>query len=296
MNFKELNLNTALNGAFGHEVQVKWNEWNKYYEHRKSNYPVELDDDVLKITNEVKTKGYVILKNFFDKKLLKKLNDETQSLIKEGKLQKSMGGSGVGPEKEIRNSCLWTTIDQPQYNVDSFFDVAFHDSLVTIAAHYFGCLPAFGTCNLRKSYVNDLKEDHTQIYHQDPNSPDFIKMFFYLNDVDEKGGPFCIVEGSHKNKFEGCYSKYRWDTEEINSIYGKDKIKYLTANVGDLIIANTNCFHRGTKPYSSDRTMLTLDWVIHPEDFKQPVFKIKTEKVNNTPEWKRPIFDYLIKA
>ena len=121
-------------------------------------------------------------------------------------------------------------------------------------------------------------------------------MFFYLNDVDDKGGPFCIVEGSHKNKFEGCFDKYRWGTDEINNIYGEDKIKYLTANVGDLIIANTNCFHRGTKPHSADRTMLTLDWVIHPEDFKQPEFKIKSDKVNSVQSWKRPIFDFLIKT
>jgi hypothetical protein len=296
MEFKELNLQTALNGEFGPDIQQKWNLWQQFYNQRKQSYPIELDNDTLKITNEVKEKGFIILKDFFDKDLLKNLNNETQDLIKKGKLQKSMGGSGVGPEEQIRDNCLWTTIDQPQYNIDSFFDVAFHDDLVVLAAHYFGCLPAFGTCNLRKSYVNDLQEDHTQIYHQDPNSPDFIKMFFYLNDVDKNGGPFCIVEGSHKNKFEGCYSKYRWDTEEIDKIYGKEKIKYLTANVGDLIIANTNCFHRGTKPYSSDRTMLTLDWVIHPEDFKPPKFKIKNEKVNNVSEWKRPIFDYLIKS
>jgi len=191
---------------------------------------------------------------------------------------------------------LWTTIDQPLLNVESLWDVAFHDDLVVLAANYFGCLPYFGTCNLRKSFVNNLKEDHTQIYHQDPNSPQFIKMFLYLNDVDDNGGPFCIVEGSHRNKFEGCYDKYRWDTDEINSIYGEDKVKYLTANVGDLIIANTTAFHRGTKPYSSDRTMITLDWVLHPEFFSNSEFKIKQEKFDKLPDWKKPVMDYLIKV
>lgn len=296
MNLKKLTLQSALKGDFGSEIKQKWNLWKQYYDNRKSIYPIELDNNVLQITNEIKEKGYIVLKNFFDKNLLDKLNSETQKNIKEGKLQKNMGGSGIGPEKHIRDKCLWTTIDQPQYNIESFFDVAFHDDLVTLAAHYFECLPAFGTCNLRKSYVNDLKEDHTQIYHQDPNSPDFIKMFFYLNDVDEKGGPFCIVEGSHKNKFEGCYNKYRWGTNEINEIYGENKIKYLTANVGDLIIANTTCFHRGTKPYSSDRTMLTLNWGIHPEDFRQSKFKIQKSKFQNLPDWKKPIMDYLIKV
>lgn len=296
MNFKELSYDTAIAGHFGPKIATEWSKWKEYETNRKNQFPIEIDEDVLSITNEIHDKGYVVIKDFFDVEMLNKLNEETQNYIKNGKYQKDMAGSGVGAEDEIRDTCLWTTIDQPLYNVNSLFDIAFHDDLITLSAHYFGCLPYFGTLNLRKSFVNGLKEDHTQIYHQDPNSPNFIKMFMYLNDVDEKGGPFCIVEGSHRIKFDGCYDKYRWSTEEINSIYGEDKVKYLTANVGDLIIANTTAFHRGTKPYSSDRTMITLDWVIHPEFFSNPEFKISKQKFDNMADWKKPVTDYLIKV
>jgi hypothetical protein len=296
MKFKELNYDSAISGEFGDKAATDWKRWKEYETKRKSDFPIEIDNDVLNITNQIYEHGYVVLKDFFDTDLLKKLNDETQEYMRTGKYQKNMAGSGVGKEDEIRNNFLWSTIDQPLYNVDSLFDIAFHDDLVTIAAHYFGCLPYFGTCNLRKSFVNDLQEDHTQIYHQDPNSPNFIKMFMYLNDVDENGGPFCIVEESHRVKFDGCYDKYRWSTDEINTIYGEEKVKYLTANVGDLIIANTTAFHRGTKPISSDRTMITLDWVIHPEFFSNPEFKIAKSKFDNMPDWKKPVLDYLIKV
>lgn len=296
MNFKELSYDTAIAGHFGPKIATEWSKWKEYETNRKNQFPIEIDEDVLAITNEIHDKGYVVIKDFFDVEMLNELNEETQNYIKNGKYQKDMAGSGVGAEDEIRDTCLWTTIDQPLYNVNSLFDIAFHDDLITLSAHYFGCLPYFGTLNLRKSFVNGLKEDHTQIYHQDPNSPNFIKMFMYLNDVDEKGGPFCIVEGSHRIKFDGCYDKYRWSTEEINSIYGEDKVKYLTANVGDLIIANTTAFHRGTKPYSSDRTMITLDWVIHPEFFSNPEFKISKQKFDNMADWKKPVTDYLIKV
>lgn len=295
MNFKELSYDTAIAGHFGSKVATDWSKWKEYETNRKNQFPIEIDESVLSITNEIHDKGYVILKNFFDTDMLNGLNEETQMYIRDGKNQKDMAGSGVGPEDKIRQTCLWTTINQPLYTVDSLFDVAFHDDLITLASHYFGCLPYFGTCNLRKSFVNELKEDHTQIYHQDPNSPNFIKMFMYLNDVDIDGGPFCIVEGSHRIKFDGCYDKYRWTTEEINSIYGEDKVKYLTANVGDLIIANTTTFHRGTKPVSADRTMITLDWVIHPEFFSNPEFKISKQKFENMSDWKKPVADYLIK-
>lgn len=296
MKFKKLTYESAVRGDFGPKIANEWSRWKEYETIRKQQYKFPLDDDALKITNEIHENGYIVLKDFFDKELLHKLNSETQSYISDGKYQKPFPGSQIGPESKIRNNSLWYTIDQPILNVDSFWDVAFHDDLIVLAANYFGCLPYFGTCNLRKSFVNDLPEDHTQIYHQDPNSPNFIKMFFYLNDVDERGGPFSIVEGSHRNKFDGCYDKYRWNTDEINNIYGEDKVKYLTANLGDLVIANTTAFHRGTKPYSSDRTMVTLDWVIHPEFFDKPSFKIPNKKFDKLPSWKKPIMDYLIKV
>jgi hypothetical protein len=296
MKFKTLTYETATRGDFGPKIKQDWDKWKDYEVRRMSQYKVDTDDNALKIVNHVHDHGYVVVRNFFDKNLLKKLNDETQYYIQHGLFQKSMAGAGVGPEHEIRDKYLWSVIDQPILNVASFIDVAFHDDLIVLAANYFGCMPYFGTCNLRKSFINDMPEDHTQIYHQDPNSPNFIKMFLYLNDVDEKGGPFCIVRDSHKNKFENCYDKYRWTTDEIESIYGSENIHYLTANVGDLIIANTTAFHRGTKPESMDRTMVTLDWVMHPEFFSTPEFKISNSQFNTLPQWKRPVLDYLVKV
>lgn len=296
MKYKTLSYETATNGEFGVKIKQEWDKWKSYEIQRKQQYSFQSDLTATAITNQIHEDGYVVLKNFFDVTLLNKLNEETQACLQQGKFQKNMAGSGIGPEHLIRDSYLWSVIDQPILNIPSFFDVAFHDDLIVLAANYFNCLPYFGTCNLRKSFVNSLTEDHTQIYHQDPNSPNFIKMFFYLNDVDINGGPFCIVKGSHKNKFDGCYDKYRWTTDEIESIYGNDSIKYLTANVGDLIIANTTAFHRGTKPISADRTMVTLDWVLHPEFFNNPEFKVSKDQFDQLPEWKKPVLDYLIKV
>ena len=45
-----------------------------------------------------------------------------------------------------------------------------------------------------------------------------MKFFLYLNDVDEDGGPFCIVKGSFKNKFEG------WNNSDENVL---DRSQYL---------------------------------------------------------------------
>jgi len=103
----------------------------------------------------------------------------------------------------------------------------------------------------------------TNYFHSDPNSPRFVKAFFYLNDVDAAGGPFCFVRGSTTRKFRGWRSKYRWTEEEIIAAYGRESLVSITASVGDLILADTTGFHRGTKVTSRDRSMLTLDYLVH---------------------------------
>lgn len=148
--------------------------------------------------------------------------------------------------------------------------------------------------NLRKSFSNSIPEFDTQYFHIDPNSAKFLKCFFYLNDVDEKGGPFCYIKRSHKKKFFGYTKKYRWTLEEMLKKYKSEDILNITANVGDLIIADTNGFHRGNPITSNDRYMLTLDYVIHPEfDGKNSAFKISKSEYQNLEMSIRGVADFL---
>ena len=62
-----------------------------------------------------------------------------------------------------------------------------------------------------------------------------------------------------------------------------------------MIIANTTCFHRGVPPIKQDRTMLTLNYVVHPEDWKEPTFQIRKEDYDNMPDNIKPVADYLVK-
>jgi hypothetical protein len=105
--------------------------------------------------------------------------------------------------------------------------------------------------------------------------------------------PFVYVKHSHNDKFTGWNKKYRWSHKEIAKEYGKRKIKYLTANVGDLVIANTTGFHRGCKPIKKNRMMYTVNYVIHPEYNGKPE-QISKKAFESLPERKRPLADFLI--
>jgi hypothetical protein len=124
----------------------------------------------------------------------------------------------------------------------------------------------------------------TNFYHCDENSYKFLKVFIYLNDVNLEGGPFTYALGSHKNKTLLYQSKYHYTDTEINNAYSKDKIFYATANLGDVIIGNTRGFHKGTKVKNTERTMITLNFGMHPDDFnfnnKLNYSNLNTEKLN----------------
>ena len=235
------------------------------------------------VVDNLNEKGYYIIRDAFDKDRVEALTKELDNLVESGKHIKRQNEFEI-----VVDSALLNTTNAPA--------LAFSDLLVDVATAYFKTTPMIGTVNLRKSFVTDAPEEGTLLFHCDKNSTKFIKFFIYLNDVDGKTGPFCYTEGSHKQKFYDWKSKYRWNHSEIEEKYGKDKIKYLTANVGDVIVANTKGFHRGVKCAESERRMLTVNYVVHPEFWLQPSEKLDKGFYDQLPENKKPVADLLVKV
>ena len=181
--------------------------------------------------------------------------------------------------------------------------MSFDQRLIEFATNYFKCTPGIGTFNLRRSFVNRLPPTTTQLFHRDKNGIKFFKFFIYLNDVDTKeDGPLTLVRNSW-NKVPSKYQEqYRWTEKEIKNYYGDDCLSYLTAKKGDVIAGLTTCYHRGTKPIARERTMLTVNYLIHPElqngqpgAYERP-FKIKQEQFERLDNYKKPVADFLLKV
>ncbi len=197
-------------------------------------------------------------------------------------------------QEYLRSRTNYAAVAEPFLNCPASIQLAFDQQLVDISTAYLQCVPGIGGANLRKSFRNRLPEFDTLYFHVDPNSPKFLKFFFYLNDVDEAGGPFCYVRGSHRRRFAGWQRKYRWELEEIAPIYGEENVLLLTAKVGDIVIADTNGFHRGTKIRGNDRGMLTVDYVVHQEfSGTAKPFKLRRQDFNQLQPSQRAVADFL---
>jgi len=246
---------------------------------RQKTYPFSANPS--DITEQLSNQGYAICHQAIDTNLINQLRNNFDTLLRKNKNLKSRGKYDAA-------------VNEPLHSVPLCFDIACADLLIDIATTYLECKPAIGTTNLRKSYVNNLPEANTLLFHSDRNSIKFLKFFFYLHDVNTDGGPFTYVEGSHHQKFRKWDKKYRWSYKEMKKKYNENQIKFLTANAGDMIVADPTGFHRGTKLVKHNRMMLTVNYVIHPEYWKKPTSLVKQNKYDSMPTDKRFLADFLV--
>lgn len=230
--------------------------------------------------------GYAVIKGAVDPAALAEVREQLQAALDRGVLDPVMRNPAApGPtrdkfltdeevakgeayiaahanEADIRDSLL---------NCPAAVPFAFYEPVIDVAAAFFGCVPALTGVYLTKSFVNDLPHLRFNHFHSDEQSVWFMKSFFYLNDVDEDGGPFTYVVGSHRAKPFDYRRQYNWSWEEIEARYGRDRIHFVTANAGDVILANVTGFHRGTKARKRPRHLLMANWGIHRQFYQEEV-------------------------
>lgn len=195
--------------------------------------------------------GITILEGSANMELLDKIRDSAYELL-----------SSKDPRQVQNTGRAFTALHYPYSFSADFFRLAMNDDLLQIANDYLGGQVKFGSCGFRRSHVTQGGPTSTNLFHSDGNYGtgfNFVKIFYYLNDVDEEGGPFEYILGTHKNKKPGWTRKYRWDDKEIYDTYGKENSYLATAKYGDIIIADTTGFHRGLKVKKRERTMLTIN-------------------------------------
>lgn len=301
--------------------QDRWERLDEYrsFEHarvaRQQKYPQGTfpKRQYSEVLRNLKRDGFAIIRRAVDPSLLLRVREQLEEHLSKGTCLNKVSKDSVrkpgdlGPatvfltdeevkrgEAYIRQHANYASVSDPLVNCPAAVAPAFLEMLIDIAWDYLECFPAMVGLNLRKSFNNNLPEFDTLYFHSDPNDLKFLKFFFYLNDVDEEGGPFCYVKSSHLRKFRGWRSKYRWTEPEMVEHYGRENICLLTANVGDVIVADTTGFHRGTKIKARDRSMLTVDYLVRLEfEGKHAHFSIRRNDLETLTPKQRAAADLL---
>ncbi len=146
-----------------------------------------------------------------------------------------------------------------------FFSLSLEPMVTQIANEYMEMYTKLNYVTMLKTLIsNDDAEKHSQAWHRDSEEKRMLKVFTYINDVDENTGPFIYIPESHYtgkwgNLFpqrppEGSYP----NTEDVKKYIPQDAIRTMTGKAGTVIFCDTYGLHKGGHATKSERFMATL--------------------------------------
>jgi hypothetical protein len=147
--------------------------------------------------------------------------------------------------------------------------------LLNIIENYIGLPISFHGVHLRIDFPSE-HQFGTLLWHSDAEDRRIIKIFIYLNDVEEKTGPFEYIPRSLTSLFSLKYwqlyyklwqSSYMGiDDEDVKKIIPKSAWKSCPGPAGTVIIVDTkNALHHGTVR-TEERSALFLCYTANPPE------------------------------
>lgn len=111
------------------------------------------------------------------------------------------------------------------------------------------------------SIANVLSEKNFEFgFHMDIASWKWLNVFIYLSDVKELNGAHSCIEGTHETRHFGSFLDRRLDMEKATKVYGSNRIKVFTGNIGTAIFEDTGNYHRAMPVKEDHRFILQLNY------------------------------------
>jgi hypothetical protein len=157
----------------------------------------------------------------------------------------------------------YLTIDNP------LIRFGLHPSILKAAGEYLGMLPILTGVYLLYSPNKGAFKKSSQLFHLDMHDRRCMKIFVYINDVNENCGPLTAIPGNLSEKIEKkLHYKDRYvltsgdltsrvEDPTIEAIVPKDKFVTFTGKPGSALFVDTDrCFHYGSRMASKPRIAL----------------------------------------
>jgi len=139
-------------------------------------------------------------------------------------------------------------------------------ALINIARNYLECEPIFDFPAMwwSTSINKEASSEAAQLYHFDMDRVKWLKLFIYLNDVDENNGPHAYIRGSHKpgSKPASLLKKgyARIKDVELAEFYKKEDFVTVFGKQGEMFAGDTKCWHKGTPLKKGNRLVVELEY------------------------------------
>jgi hypothetical protein len=137
--------------------------------------------------------------------------------------------------------------------------------LLEIARRYIGPNAKLIRTQMWWSWATDVghaaRHEFAQLFHFDLDDYKFMKVFFYLTDVNVDAGPHVFVRRSHKRKpLRHRFPMRRLSDAEVIAHYGAENVLTLEGSAGSAFIEDTFGIHKGLPPRTQNRLLLQLEF------------------------------------
>lgn len=167
---------------------------------------------------------------------------------------------GAAAEKNFNHELLGPS---PEFDPDSVYArFALQHPILRIANEYFGMLTQLRYYNVWHTFVTRAQPRQSQLWHQDREDRQILKVFVYLSDIDQGGGPFTYAPGTH---FKGRVRQQpayvledgvkRSDDGQMGQVVPPECWISGTGPRGTIVFADTRGFHKGGLARERDRIM-----------------------------------------
>lgn len=141
---------------------------------------------------------------------------------------------------------------------------ALQKSLLTVVQEYMGLPLNRILCNVTIDALFREKAEHVRSdgydgavnFHRDIDAWRWLKVFVYLNDVEEGGGQHEVYLNSHKYFPKKLWDIRRYSKNELEEYFPKFCL-YVIGPAGTCFAENTINFHRGAPPEKKSRLLMT---------------------------------------
>ena len=168
--------------------------------------------------------------------------------------------TAINPGKETMRTA---SLKRPLWDSD-VFKFGCHPAILKIVSDYLGMYPILLRINLLLSLNDRLQEKSSQFPHLDPEDFQQVKIFLYINDVDEDTGPFQVLRADASDRVQAKYD-YRFGRltdQQVFDVAGKDDLIMCLGPSGTSNFADTSRgFHFGSRPSSKQRKLVMYQYV-----------------------------------
>jgi hypothetical protein len=137
--------------------------------------------------------------------------------------------------------------------------------LLETVSLYLGLWPRLHAIGAWLNFPTEGEATEAQLWHRDPEDLRLIKVFIYLNDVNEKRGPFCYIPRTHPFSEGAAIVPPHTDIKritdaEMRQTFPPETWLSCTGPAKTMILADTVGYHRGGKPAESNRILVTFTY------------------------------------